>query len=403
MLRSAVGTMLRLSRARSFVRDQKGSIAITFAITSMALVMFAGAALDYARVSRSYAELQHASDAALLAVAHTAKNSSDVDSLKSLTSKYMTAMLPSDFEFHIDSFVKGGTTLAMTSTGVIPASLTAVAGYHEFKPKASSEVAWGTGKVEVMLVLDNTGSMGSHGRMHALKSAADALLDELSGSDDGLAKVGIVPFDVNVRVPKSYKTASWFTVKGPTSLSWKGCIKDRNQPYDVGDDPVTSSATKYPGALCMNNSLVEIEPLTDDFTSLYNKVDAMTPAGNTNITIGLAWGLALLSPQEPFTEGQPSDTENLTKYIVLITDGDNTENRWTKNSSAIDARTELACQSVKDAGVKLYTIRLQEGNESLLSDCASSDDTYFDVENVDDLVPTFKAIGEQISQLRISH
>ena len=51
----------------------------------------------------------------------------------------------------------------------------------------------------------------------------------------------------------------------------------------------------------------------------------------------------------------------------------------------------------------LYAIRLQEGNTSLLSECASSADTYFDVENVQDLVPTFQAIGDQISQLRVSH
>jgi hypothetical protein len=128
----------------------------------------------------------------------------------------------------------------------------------------------------------------------------------------------------------------------------------------------------------------------------------MSPAGYTNITIGLAWGLSLLSNQEPFTEGEPYGTENLTKYIVLITDGDNTSNRWTNNTSSIDARTQIACQSVKDAGVTLYTIRLQEGNETLLSQCASSTDTYFDVDDVNDLVPTFQAIGEQISQLRVA-
>jgi Flp pilus assembly protein TadG len=391
------------SRFRALARDEDGSIAITFAITSVVLLLIMGAAIDYARVSRSYTLIQNAADSALLAVAHSAQESDNVDALKQETSDYMATMLPSNLDFEISSFTKSGSTLSMTATGIVPASLTAVVGFDEFNPKATSEVYWGTGKVEVMLVLDNTGSMGSHGRMAALKDAADALLDELAGSEEGLVKVGIVPFDVYVRVPTSYKTASWFTtLNWMVSLFWNGCITDRNQSYDIDDTAVTSTSTKYPGALCSSSSLTTIQPLTADFTTLSSKISAMSPAGNTNITIGLSWGLALLSNQEPFTEGEPYGTENLTKYIVLITDGDNTENRWTSSTSSIDARTELACQSVKDAGIKLYAIRLQEGNSSLLSDCASSADTYFDVEDVDDLVPTFQAIGEQISQLRVA-
>ncbi len=395
--------MLRLIRIRSFARDERGSIAILFAVCSVVLLLIMGAAIDYARVSRSYTQLQNAADSALLAVAHTAKDSSDVSTLKALAADYMASMLPDGFDFDITAFSKDGSTLKMTAEGNVAASLTSVAGFHDFTPAATSQVYWGTGKVEVMLVLDNTGSMDSHGRMSALKDAADALLDELSGSDAGMAKVGIVPFDVYVRVPTTYKSASWFTtLNWIVSLFWNGCITDRDQPYDVDDTAVTSSSTKYPGAICGSWSLTDIQPLTDDFTTLYSKITAMSPAGSTNITIGLAWGLALLSDQEPFTEAEPWGTEDLTKYMVLITDGDNTQNRWSNSTSSIDDRTELACQSVKDAGVTLYTIRLQEGNESLLSDCASSTSTYFDIEDVDDLVPTFQAIGEEISQLRVA-
>jgi Flp pilus assembly protein TadG len=395
--------MLRLHLARFLVRDERGSIAITFAICSVVLVLFTGAALDYARMSRSYTMLQNAADAALLSVAHSAKDSSDTDALKQQTYDTMAAMLPDGFDFQITNFTKSGSTLNMSAKGVVPASLTAVVGYNQFEPSATSEVYWGTGKVEVLLVLDNTGSMSSFGRMTALKEAAAALLDELEGSEEGLVKVGIVPFDVYVRVPTSYKTASWFTtLNWIVNIFWNGCITDRDQPYDIDDTPVTTSSTQYPGAICSGSSLTTIQPLTDDFTALNAKINAMSPAGYTNITIGLAWGLSLLSNQEPFTEGEPYGTENLTKYIVLITDGDNTSNRWTNNTSSIDARTQIACQSVKDAGVTLYTIRLQEGNETLLSECASSTDTYFDVDDVNDLVPTFQAIGEQISQLRVA-
>jgi Mg-chelatase subunit ChlD len=298
---------------------------------------------------------------------------------------------------------KNGSNLTLEATGSVPAGITAVAGYDQFNQTAVSEAYWGTGKLEIALVLDNTGSMASYNRMTEMKNAANALLDALETSEPGLVKISIVPFDTNVRVPTSYKTASWFTVNWLIGLFWQGCITDRDQSNDVSDAPVTSSSsTKYPGALCSSNSLQTVQPLTDNFTTLRNKISAMTPAGNTNITIGLAWGLALLSSQTPFTEGAAWGTPDLTKIMVLMTDGQNTENRWTSSSSAIDARTELACQAVKAAGVTLFTVRLMEGNAELLGECASSLDTYYDVEDVQDLVPTFEAIGEQISQLRIA-
>jgi hypothetical protein len=127
----------------------------------------------------------------------------------------------------------------------------------------------------------------------------------------------------------------------------------------------------------------------------------MTPSGNTNITIGLAWGMAVLSSQDPYTEGAAPGTKDLSRAIVLMTDGANTENRWTTSATSIDARTQLACQAAKDGGIKVYVVRLVEGNSTLLKSCASSEETYYDVD-VSDLVPAFKAIGEQLSQLHLS-
>ena len=86
-----------------------------------------------------------------------------------------------------------------------------------------------------------------------------------------------------------------------------------------------------------SNCPTAMMPLSDDWTALNAKIDAMTPAGNTNVTIGLAWGFQLLSPVEPFNA--PAPAPDLDKVIVLMTDGENTQNRWTSSASSIDART----------------------------------------------------------------
>ena len=61
----------------------------------------------------------------------------------------------------------------------------------------------------------------------------------------------------------------------------------------------------------------------------------MTPAGNTNVTIGLAWGFQSLSPVAPFNA--PAPAPDLDKVIILLTDGDNTQNRWS-STALVDRR-----------------------------------------------------------------
>jgi Flp pilus assembly protein TadG len=373
-----------------------------FALSSTALLMLTGVAVDLSRAVRAEADLQNAADSAVLAIARDVEATTTIDWIKTHAAQRMSAMLPETYDFEIVSAARTGSIVTIDAVGSMPTGISAALGVSRIDQKVTSEALWGTGKLEVALVLDNTGSMGQLNRMTELKKAANALLAELEAAEPGLVKVAIVPFDVNVRVPSSYKTASWFKADWWTSWFWKGCLTDRDQPNDVSDVAVTSTATKYPGAICSKDSLATILPLTSNFTDLYSKVTAMTPAGNTNITIGLAWGLTTLSPQEPYTQGVAWGTKDVSKIIVLMTDGDNTENRWTQTASSIDARTRLACQSVKDAGVTLYTVRLVEGNAALLRDCASRTDTFYDVENVADLVPAFQAIGEELTELRLS-
>jgi Flp pilus assembly protein TadG len=388
--------------ATRFLRREDGQIAILFALGATAFVILMGMAVDYMRMSRAQTALQNAADAAVLSIAREAQEDISDEALEEMAFDRIATMVPSQYDFEVTSLTTSSGALDITVEGSLPAGLTSLAGYEELNQSATAQAVWGTGKLEVALVLDSTGSMAQHSRMTELKKAAAALLNELETSEEGLVKIAIVPFDVNVRVPTSYRTASWFRVDWWVGWFWSGCIADRDQPNDASDAAVVSTATKYPGAICGSSNLQVIQPLTDDFEVLRTKVNALNPAGNTNITIGLAWGMALLSSREPFTEGVPPGTKDVTKIIVLMTDGDNTENRWSNSGSTIDARTSAACQSAKGSDIVLYTIRLMEGDQDLLEGCASGPENYYDVENVSDLVPVFQAIGERLSRLRLA-
>ena len=92
--------------------------------------------------------------------------------------------------------------------------------------------------------------------------------------------------------------------------------------------------------------------------------------------------------------------------MILLTDGDNTKNRWDGNGSspspAVDDRTTLACNNIKTAGVTIYTIRVMDGNAALLRNCATTPSMYYEVTAASQLSPIFKAIASEISQVRLT-
>jgi Mg-chelatase subunit ChlD len=141
-------------------------------------------------------------------------------------------------------------------------------------------------------------------------------------------------------------------------------------------------------------------PLSEDWTALNSKVDAMTPTGNTNVTIGLAMGFQLLSPNEPFQAPPPAP--DLDKVIVILTDGQNTQNRWSSTESAIDARTQKACDNIKAANIKLYTVRVIDGDVTLLQGCATKPSMYYDVQQASQLNAVFSSIAQNLANLRIA-
>ena len=67
-----------------------------------------------------------------------------------------------------------------------------------------------------------------------------------------------------------------------------------------------------------------ITPLTNDYALLKKQVDALVANGNTNIMEGVAWGMRVLSPGEPFAQGQDIKKTGVQKMMIVLTDGSNT-------------------------------------------------------------------------------
>ncbi|MEA2873596.1 MAG: hypothetical protein QOH67_3572 [Hyphomicrobiales bacterium] len=397
-----------------FLADRHGGVAPMFALALVPIIGVVGAAVDYSRANAARSAMFAALDATALMLSRDAATMPPAQIPAKATS-YFNAQFnrPEVADIQVNAVLNnpqaGSFTLNVTASGNVPTTFTKVLGQTKMDIGTSVDVKWGVKKLELALVLDNTGSMASNGKMTQLKSAARSLLTTLQSAakQPGDVKVAIIPFDKIVNIGTGYAGSGWvdYSVHNIRQAQWQGCVQDRDQPYDTQDTAPTSDFhTKFPAVGC--SAITPIMTLTDvldktGFTNLYSKIDAMNPAGNTNVTIGLVWGWHALTKSEPLTQGSdPAPDKD--KVILLLTDGDNTQNRWTTSGSSIDARTALACANAKADNIKIYTVRVIDGDANLLRNCATKPNMYYEVSQASELNSVFSSIAQNLANLRIA-
>jgi hypothetical protein len=96
-----------------------------------------------------------------------------------------------------------------------------------------------------------------------------------------------------------------------------------------------------------------------------------------------------------------------------MTDGMNTESRYSSSQNSIDNRTEKVCDNIKalpqntannppTPAIKVWSIRLMDGNQALLKQCATNVSMYMNVTDPNQLEGVFGAIGTEIASLHLS-
>lgn len=169
-----------------------------------------------------------------------------------------------------------------------------------------------------------------------------------------------------------------------------------------------------PSTGCPNASIM---PISSDKSALLTHVDRMQADGNTLGNIGMAWGARLISPEPPFEEGSPWDSEYWKKAIIMMTDGDNTlngtysaywfTNKTNMSATKFDTRFSETCEELKEKGVLIYTIVFSQGGgvstatKNRYQACASSEDQYIEADDTDALQEAFEQIARELSNLHI--
>jgi Mg-chelatase subunit ChlD len=259
---------------------------------------------------------------------------------------------------------------------------------------------------EIAFVLDTTGSMAEANKMPNLKSSVDSamagLLDS-SGKNLSGSKIAVVPFNTQVRLSNS--TVTTMTGQGLAS-GWGNCAVDRDKDtnYDVSGKAAEKGKAKtlYPLGNCDESSLRPVQGLSDNIAASRSFIQTLQPGGYTNITMGVQWGMEVLSPNQPFTGATEFGSGKARKFMIVVTDGDNTKSFYSWSAGEIDKRTALACEDAKARGITIYTVKIIEGNSNMLRKCASAPEYFYDLTNANQLNATMSGIFKSINKTRLS-
>ncbi len=405
---------------KKYAYCRAGNVAVLFSILTFPLLAGVAVSLEYANISAQRAKLQNAVDAAVLFAGRYLLQNDELP-LQSDVEGFVESNFSEPFT--IAQFNQSGGRLNLSVDSTIPAYFFGSVYPEIFDQQVSASVPFG-GKshLEIALVLDSTGSMDDDGKMSTLKTVANNFIDKMDEMRDtsNEIKIGVVPYASYVNVGRANKYASWMA---GTGRFWQGCVRSRPAPDTLVDGAIS---IRFRGTFVWGCPTALL-PLTEDSDQMKSTISSMKPAGYTYIAEGVMWGLRVLSPAAPFTEGKslgtlPSTTSHR-KIMLILTDGDNTiapnlpgDGRHTLIADEDDdddevlrianANTREACEEARDAGVMIFAVALgtdvSEKGEAVLRDCAQSADRYYVAVDASELHDIFDDFLSKIVTLRLS-
>lgn len=252
---------------KSFVSDQRGVVAIIFGIAAIPILGMVGASLDYSRAANVKTQLQDALDGAILTVAHE-RQLSDAQ-MEAAVRAQIEAMVggahsASGLTLNISRNPDEHTLVDISATMNVDTTLLEIMGIKTIPVGAQAAVGVDFQSLEVALVLDNTGSMRSSGRIASLREAALDFVDVVTeqGESDNV-KIALVPYTAQVNIGNTTTMEQYLDKEGLSEHhaqliegqvvarhSGGSCvpqISSRDTPSDPNLDLARSDALSVPG------------------------------------------------------------------------------------------------------------------------------------------------------------
>lgn len=382
---------LRSSVSR-LLNDRGGNFAMVTAILLPVLIGSAGVAIDLSNMVMQKRQLQDASDSAALAAATALKNgkvSTDAEA-QALAKDFVVGQMSNVVGSTDAAALKNGTTVDITTT------TTATSKSYKVKVSASYDMSLTPfmkvfGKNTVAIASNSLSTSGTTD----VKSALSMTL-ALDESGSMLADTTEI---------QSQTSCTHYNTSGKSIGSSKPCYVKKidalktaaNLLFTQLDnaDPeakyVRTNAIGWSSEVQISSSFVWGTSATR--TNVINKLSG---GGGTESAAPMKKAYEGLTTTDYNSETKVhlrAGNNNVTKYIVLMTDGDN-------NAASSNTTTLNTCTDAKNAGVKIYSVAFMAptGGQTLLRNCSSGNGYYFQAESMADLLTAFKAIGSEAAK-----
>lgn len=481
---------------KNFRDDESGSITIFLILMFLIMVVGSGMAVDFMRYESERAALQDALDRGVLAAASFDQQADPEDVVESylrsnsLGDKGATLIIDSDISLN-------SRRVTIDANYNINTIFLKIAGITTMTVHGHSSAMTARNEIELSLILDVTGSMGGS-KIQNLRDAANEFVDlMITPENQGRSAMSVIPFNtqvvVSADVVAQYNINTWHDYSTCITLDPDGFTSTEMDVMDSYEQDVHMRTSYYSGrpwcpvyGSSEYNSNVALF-LSDTPSDLHAKIDGLRAKGYTASWAGMRWGVNFLDPgTQPVVEaltqiakplvqevdewgnlvfdggGAPVmlpqtyvvnpafsnrpeayDDEETLKFIVLMTDGDNTQHSqmnpntynhegtasfrsqenadywddntvprtgWRMNGSQTvtggegDRRLDLICTAAKDAGITVYTIGFQvsEGSRAYraMESCASSAAKFYHVSGLE-LAVAFRQIASSIEKLKL--
>lgn len=352
------------SRGATFAKEEDGTV-LFFAVAMMlVMLMLAGMGVDIMRFETVRTELQQTSDRATLASASITQELDPEDVVRDYFEKAGLSEKLTKVEVTTGLNFRTVRVEARADTNPIFLNLYGKRAVDEIEARALSIAEQRITNVEIMLVLDVSGSM-SGAKLSNLKTSAKEFVETVINADgEGRISIGIVPYNGQVNMPQYLQNL--FTNRvGDHGVSNVNCFDlpasvysglglPTNTSLPVTGHVDTYSSTSYSNSYvsttsssstpnpnnrwCPVSSSNVILPPTNNINTLQNHIDGLQAIGATSINAGMKWGMTFLDPgSRPIIsamvaqgrtpgqfEGRPFeyDDDESMKVVVLMTDGE---------------------------------------------------------------------------------
>jgi Flp pilus assembly protein TadG len=294
---------------RRFAKDESGVFAVLFGLMAIVLIALGGATVDYVSLEQTRQRAQVALDAAALALqpeifeADYSDDAVRASALAIVRERVGDARITDSIQISQVTADPVEGSLYFRAQFTMPTMFVSLVGVTQISASLEAEATRKKLALEVIMVLDNSGSMQSDSRMTNLVAAAKCATNILMYSDvvdsgntcvaaPGATlvadvKVGIVPFTMYVNVGTGNANATWIDGFGNSAIANDNFDNDDDETTAVATSPTLSDLFAATGESWRGCVVARPHTKTGTTPSEYLDTDDTTPTGGDSLFVPL--------------------------------------------------------------------------------------------------------------------